>query len=61
MEQKSFKLVWRCHQLQSGFLANDHLPLVSLLSVNDKGDSEVKPWAVHRSPGINIKIQESMS
>ena len=27
--QKSFKLVWRCHQLLSGFLAKDHLPRVS--------------------------------
>ena len=27
--QKSFKLVWRCHQLLSGFLAKGHLPRVS--------------------------------
>ena len=27
--QKSFKLVWRCHQLLSGFLAKGHLPWVS--------------------------------
>ena len=27
--QKSFKLVWRCHRLLSGFLAIGHLPLVS--------------------------------
>jgi hypothetical protein len=24
--QKGFKLVWRCHQILSGFLANDHFP-----------------------------------
>ena len=28
-DQKCFKLVWRCHQLLSGFLANGHLPRVS--------------------------------
>ena len=27
--QKSFKLVWRCHQLLSGFLAKGHYPRVS--------------------------------
>ena len=27
-EQESFKLVWRCHQLLSGFLAKGHLPRV---------------------------------
>ena len=27
--QKSFKLVWRCHQLLSGFLAEGHLPQMS--------------------------------
>ena len=27
--QWSFKLVWRCHQLLSGFLAKGHLPRVS--------------------------------
>ena len=38
--KKSFKLVWQCHQLLSGFIANDHLPRVSsqsCLSANDKG------------------------
>jgi hypothetical protein len=39
--QKSFKLVWWCHQLLSGFLANDHLPQVSRLSANDKDDNDV--------------------
>ena len=27
--QNSFKLVWRCYQIQSGFLANGHLSRVS--------------------------------
>ena len=40
--QKSFRLVWRCHQLLSGFLANGHLPRMSCLSANDKEDNEVK-------------------
>ena len=26
--QKSFKLVWRCYQFLSGFLAKGHLPLL---------------------------------
>ena len=30
--QKRFKLVWRCHQLLSGFLAKSHLPWVSCQS-----------------------------
>ena len=35
----SFKLVWRCHQLRSGFLANVHLSRVSrklVLPANDR-------------------------
>ena len=27
--KKSFKVVWRYHELLSGFLVNDHLPRVS--------------------------------
>jgi hypothetical protein len=37
--KKSFKLVWRCYQLLSGFLAKDQLPRVprqSRLSSNDR-------------------------
>ena len=30
--KKSFKLVWRCHQVLSGFLAKSHLPRVSCQS-----------------------------
>ena len=43
--QKSFKLVWRCHQLLSGFLAKGHLSRVSCQSrflANDKGDYEIR-------------------
>ena len=29
LRQKSFKLMWRCHQLLSGFLAKGHLPRVT--------------------------------
>ena len=53
--QKSAMLVWRFHQLLSEFLAKDHLPLVlrqSRLSANDKGDNEMIPGIVYRSPGI---------
>ena len=32
--QESFKLVWRCHQLLSVFLAEGHLPRVSCLWAN---------------------------
>ena len=38
-----------------GFLVKGHLPRVpcqSLLSANDKGDNEIIPGAVHRSPCI---------
>ena len=51
--QKSFKLVWRCHQLLSGFLlAKRHVPRVSRQSRHDMGDNEMIPGAVHRSPDI---------
>jgi hypothetical protein len=45
-EQKSFKVVWRCHQLLSGFLAKGYLPRVSRQSrllINDKGENEMIP------------------
>jgi hypothetical protein len=41
-KKKSFTLMWRCNQLLSGFLANDHLPRVSrqlFLPINDKCDT----------------------
>ena len=34
--KKSFKLVWRCHQLLSAFLTKAHLPRMSHQSPNDK-------------------------
>ena len=59
--KKSFKLVWRCHQLLSGFLAKVHLLRVSRqshVSANDKGDNEMIPGAVHISPGIYLTVEE---
>ena len=38
--QKIFKLVWRCDQLLSGFLANYHLPRVSCQSANKDDNKE---------------------
>ena len=55
-----FMIVWRCNQLVSGFLANDHLPPVSRqphLSAYDK-DDEMKQEAVHRSLGIYLMAEE---
>ena len=60
--KKKFKLVWRCHQLLSGFLAKGHLLRLSLsvTSVaNDKGDKEMILGAVHRSPGICFTAEEN--
>ena len=59
---KCFKLVWRCQQLLSGFLAIGHLPRASRqshLSNNDKGDNGMIPGAVHRSPGICLTAEEN--
>ena len=56
--QKSFKLVWRCHQLLFGFLANDHLSRVSRLSTNDIND-ETKPQVLHRCLGIYLTAEEN--
>ena len=46
--KKSFKRVWRCHQLLSGFLAKAHLPRASRVSANNKGDNEKIPGALYR-------------
>ena len=57
----SFKLVWRCQQLLCGLLANGHLSRVSCqsrLSANDKGDIDLVPEAVHKSPGIYLIAKE---
>ena len=54
--QKSLLLVWRCHQLLSGLIANNHFPRVSRqsrLSANDRGDDMI-PGTVHRSPDIYL-------
>ena len=59
--QKSFKLVWRCHLLLFGLLAKEHLPRVSShsrLSVNDMDDNEMIPGAVHRAPGIQLRLRK---
>jgi hypothetical protein len=55
--QKSFKVVWRCHQLLSGFLVNGHLPQVLHQSANNKGD-EMILQTVHRS-GIFLTAEEN--
>ena len=62
--QKSFKLVWRCLQLLSEFLAKGHLPRVTSVTpvANDKGDNEMIPRAVHRSPALQLrKTPENLS
>ena len=55
---KSFRLAWRCHQLLSGFLAKGHFSQFSRLLANDKGDNEMIPGAVHRSPGICLRAED---
>ena len=55
--KKSFKLVWRFHQLLSELLAKGHLlrvPSLSCLSANDKGDNKMIPGAVHRSLAFTL-------
>ena len=60
LRPKSLMLAWQCHQLLTRFLAKGHLPRVSLRSVtNDKGDNEIIPWAVLRSHGICLTIEEN--
>ena len=56
--KKIFKLVWRCHQLLSGFLTKGHLPPVSrqfYLSASDRCDNEMIPGVVRRFPGTCLK------
>ena len=60
--QKSFKLVWRCHQLLFGFLAKGHLLREShrsCLSADDMGDNEMIAGAVYRSPYICLTTEEN--
>ena len=56
---KKLKLVWQCHELLSGFLANGPVPRVSRMSANDKGDNDMIPRTVHRSPGIYLVPDET--
>ena len=60
--KKTLMLTWRCHQLLSGFLANDHLTWISrqLHISADKGYNGMKPEAVHRSPGIYLTTEENL-
>ena len=58
--QKNFTLLYRCHQLLSGFLAKAQMTRVSsqsLLYANNKGDNEMIPQAVHRS-GICLTAED---
>jgi hypothetical protein len=60
--QKSFKLVWRCHQFLSEFLEKGYLPRISRqsrLSAHDKGNNEMIPGTVHRSHGIYFTAEEN--
>ena len=57
--QRSSKLVWRCHQLLSGFLAQDHFPRVSRQSRLSANDNELIPGAVHNSLGIYLIAEEN--
>ena len=57
--KKNFQLMWRCHQLLSGFLAKGHLPRVSRQVSNDKGNNEMILVAVHRSPSICLTAEEN--
>ena len=59
--KKAFKLMRRCHQFLSGFLANGPLSQVSrqsLFSANT-GYIELKAGAVLRSPGIYFMTEEN--
>ena len=60
--KKIFMLLYRCHQILSGFLAKGHFPRVSYqsrLSANDKDDSKMISGAEHRSPGICLIAEEN--
>ena len=60
--EKSFKLVWRRHQLLSGFLTNGHLPRVSrqsCLTVNDEGDNEMIPGAVTDLLAFTLQLRKT--
>ena len=59
--QKSYMLVWRCHQLLFAILANCHLHKFSQLLANEKGNNEVKLVTVLGSPGIYLTAEENLS
>ena len=48
------------HEHPSGFLAKGHLSRVSRSSVNDKGNNEVKPRAVHKSLETYLRDEENL-
>ena len=57
-----FKLICWCHWILSEFLVKCHLLRVSRqsrLSANAKGDNEMIPGGVHRSPGIYLTAEEN--
>ena len=58
-KKKSFQLVWRCHQLLSGYLTKGPLPRFTHLSANDKGDNEVIQGSLRRSHGIYFTAHET--
>ena len=55
---KSFKLVWRCTSFSPGSWPKATSPSVTSVA-NDKGDNEMIPGAVHRSPGICVTAEEN--
>ena len=64
VKKKYSKLVWRCHHFVFEFLVNGQLPRMSrrsLVSANVKGDNEMIPVVLHRSPGIYLTAEENLS
>ena len=62
-DQNSLKLVLRCHQHLSWFLAHGQVPRESYqmrLSADVKGDIVMRSEAVHRSPSINLTAEENL-
>ena len=51
---KKFKASMAVPPAHAGFLAEYHLPRFLYLSANDKGNNEMKPKALHRSPCICV-------
>ena len=62
-DKNAVKLVWRCHQLLSGFLAKGHFLRVSRqsrLSANDKGVNKMILGTLNRSPGICLQLRKAL-